>query len=315
MKEKIAIIGGNGFIGKNFTNYFANSNYEVLVIDNNLKNLIQDFHNVTSSSVDIHHTKGLIKELKNTDYVIWLVHASIPSTQDESLVDDFMLNISPIIKFLEKSKKLLDLKKFIYFSSGGTIYGDKSEQTPIVESDFKKPISNYGLSKLIAEKYIEKITQGKHFNSIILRPSNVYGPYQNLVKPQGIIGYAFNSIKNNSKLTLYDQGRVIRDFIFVKDAAKAIEKIIKNDKDIQKGETSFFNLGSGKGYSIKQVLEKIEKITNQKINFEHKSSRNFDCNFNVLNPEKLNRTYDWECDTQLDDGLQEVWNWVKNTET
>lgn len=310
MRSTVAIIGGNGFVGKNFTKYFLSKDYDVIILDHSVKEKVNLHENVKEYAVDIHHTKMLIDIIKNVDYVIWLVHASVPSTQDDSLVDDFTLNISPIIKFLEKSAALENLKKFIYISSGGTIYGDVSEHSPINEEYKHKPISNYGLSKSVAEKYIEYITRNKLFESIILRPSNIYGPFQNLVKPQGIIGYAFKAIKNNQTLDIYDGGKVVRDFIYVDDVAKAVEKCLS--EELKSGNTQFFNVGSNEGFSILQILQKIEIITEKKLQINHKSSRSFDCEYNVLDTLKINKEKNWNKEIKIEEGLLKVWEWIKS---
>lgn len=310
MKLKIAIIGGNGFVGKNFTSYFSEMGYKVIVADHSIKKLSTNNVNIKYCAIDIHHTNELINSIKDADYILWLVHASVPSTNDDSLVDDFTLNVSPIIKFLEKSTELKNLKKFIYLSSGGTIYGNTKLHIPIKESHSQKPISNYGLSKSIAEKYIEYITRNKSYETIILRPSNVYGPYQNLVKPQGIIGFAFKAIKNNLTLDLYDDGKVIRDFIYVKDLANAVLFFLNNNSI--SGKTSFFNVGSGEGKSIKEILKDIEEITGQKLQLNHKISRNFDCEYNVLNNSYISDISSWKQETDLKQGLIKVWEWIKN---
>lgn len=310
MKSTILIIGGNGFVGKNFASYFSEQNFRIIIADHSIRTTKTINPNIEPVTIDIHHTKELLEIAKNVDYVIWLVHASVPSTQDESMVDDFLLNVSPIIRFLEKANTLNNLKKFIYLSSGGTIYGNTLEHLPINEDFKQKPISNYGLSKSIAEKYIEYISQNKRFETIVLRPSNVYGPYQNLLKPQGIIGYAFKAVKDNHVLDLYDEGKVIRDFIYVDDLAAAVSKFLSSD--IKLNHTSFYNVGSSEGFSIKQILDKIEKITGHKLNLNHKSSRSFDCTYNVLNISKINRDTNWYKQTNIDDGLLKVWEWIKS---
>lgn len=306
--KNIAIIGGNGFIGKNFVNFFEKKEFRISVLDRGAKpyNAHIDFF-----STDIHHTKELIENLRNATHIIWLVHASVPSTKDDSLVDDFLLNISPLIKFLEKSNELPNLEKFIYLSSGGTVYGNYEERTPIKENFPQKPISNYGLSKSTAEKYIEYLTAEKNFESYILRPSNVFGPYQNLVKPQGIIGFAFKAIKNNLPLDLYDNGRVIRDFVYVEDLAEAVYQLILKE-NLERGTTKCYNVGSGEGHSIKYILDKIENISGKKIAYILKSSRNFDCEYNVLDTSKLSSEVNWKYKTQLTDGLLNVWNWINS---
>lgn len=306
--QTISIIGGNGFIGKNLTKYFATNKYNVLVNDNNINISQENLRNVSFHFVDIHHTNELIEITTKADHIVWLAHASIPATTDESLVDDFSLNISPVIKFLEKSSKLF-YKKFIYFSSGGAIYGDVNGKSPVNENNLQKPVSDYGLSKSVVEKYIEYLTRKSNHESIILRPSNIYGPYQNMAKPQGIIGYAFKAIRDEIPLVLYNNGQMVRDFIFVEDVAKAVEKCIC--APITKGKTNFYNVGSNEGFSIKQILEKVENITERKLKIDNKDSRNFDCEYNVLNVEKIKKTLNWSKETDLDTGLRKVWEWIQ----
>lgn len=307
MSLKVAIIGGLGFIGKNLTEYFCQRNFQVTVIDHSVKYTALK-QGINYISLQTHHTSELVKAIGDSEYVIWLVHASVPSTKVDSLVDDFNLNVLPIIKFLEEFKKCSSVKKFIYMSSGGTIYGDNVNRLPINEMFTPKPISNYGHSKLIVEKYIEYLTKEVQFQTIILRPSNVYGEYQNLIKPQGIIGYAFKAIKNNELLELYNDGVVIRDFIYVMDLASATYKILLQDFTSEK--LRIFNVSSGLGFSIKDVLNKIEMISNSKLKLNHKSSRDFDCEYNVLDNSKLSKELGWSIETQLEVGLVKVWNWI-----
>lgn len=308
MSSTIAIIGGNGFIGKNFSQYFIEKGYKVLVIDHSVTSIYADT-NISFHEIDVRHTQEVVHAVKNCDHVIWLVHASIPSTQDDSLADDFGINVLPVIKFLEKAKENLLLKKFIYLSSGGTVYGNSDKQVPLKEDHAQAPISGYGLSKVIAENYIQYLTTGSKFESVVLRPSNVFGENQNLVRPQGIIGYAFKAIKNNLPLDLYNEGLVVRDFVYVRDLAVAVEKIILREPNY--GKVTFYNVGSNVGYTIKQILEKIEGITGKKLSINHKSSRDFDCNYNVLDTSKIKVELGWEMETGLQQGLERVWNWIK----
>jgi UDP-glucose 4-epimerase len=309
MSSTIAIIGGNGFIGKNFSQYFSEKGYKVMVIDYNLATISNTDLNISFHEIEVRHTQELVTAIKNCDHVIWLVHASIPSTKDDSLADDFGINVFPIIKFLEKAKENPLLKKFIYLSSGGTVYGNSDKHVPIKENHAQTPISGYGLSKVIAEKYIEYLTKACNFESVILRPSNVFGENQNLVRPQGIIGYAFKAIKENHSLDLYNEGLVVRDFIYVRDVAIAVEKIILGKHE--KGKVTCYNLGSNKGYSIKQILEKIEDITGKKLSLNHKSSRDFDCDYNVLDTSKISEELGWKIETELQQGLEKVWDWIR----
>jgi UDP-glucose 4-epimerase len=309
MKKNIALIGGGGFIGTNLANFFNELSYKVLIIGRNVKESINDdVNSIDRKLVDVNKTSKLIESIEDYENVVWLVNDLLPSSSMDSLIDDFTFNVSPLINFMEKADKLKNLKKFIFISSGGTIYGEPINKLAIKEEDNKNPISAYGLSKIIAENYVKYITLRSSYNSIILRPSNVYGSYQNLKKPQGVVGYAFNALINDKQIDLYGDGKVIRDFVHVLDFANAIKLCLENDK-LDKVE--IFNIGSQKGYSIKEILKYIENIAHSSIKTLSKKARNFDCEYNILNIEKIKNKIGWEPKIEIEDGLQSVWNWLK----
>lgn len=309
MKKTIGIIGGSGFIGKNLTDFFLKLNYDIVVVSRTYSDLGK-LAKITWIQADVSHTSKIIDGLKNCQTIIWLASSLVPSISNESLKDDYNLNVSPIIDFFENVNQLKELNKFIFLSSGGTIYGNTSENSPITEDHSKKPISSYGLTKIITENYIKFLTQKTGIQSFILRPSNVYGKYQNLSKPQGIIGFAFKAILQKTTLDLYDDGKVTRDFIFVTDLASAINKCINSE--LKPSTTSTYNIGSEIGYTIKEILNKIEIISQNSLAIIPKSSRNFDCNYNVLNIQKMKKNLDWEPKVSIDEGLENVWNWIKD---
>ena len=310
MKQNIGIIGGAGFIGKNLSDYFFEEGCNITVLGRNIVSSKIQNPSITVVQVDCNETDKLLKSIQSCEVIIWLVSASIPSTYSDSLVNDFDINVNPLIKFLERAAELPNFKKFIFLSSGGTIYGDILENVPIEEDFLKRPISGYGLSKIVAENYIKFLTRNSNIQSFILRPSNVYGIYQNLLKPQGIIGFAFKSLINDKSIDLYNEGKVTRDFIYVTDLAKAVHCCINTDN--QKSITSVYNVGSQKGYTINEILDKISNIAKKSIHTVPKSSRSFDCNYNVLNIEKIKKDLNWQPEIEIDEGLVKVWNWIKN---
>lgn len=310
MNKSIALIGGGGFIGTNLTNFFIEEDYNVLVIG---RSVIEDLSNSTDKIkrrlIDVNKTSKLIEALADYENIVWLVNDLVPSASMDSLADDFTFNVTPLIHFLESVNKLENLKRFVFISSGGTIYGDSPSKTFLKEDNIKNPISAYGLSKIIAENYVDFITKRSSFESVILRPSNVYGNYQNLKKPQGIVGYAFNALINNKTIDLYADGEVIRDFIHVIDLAEAIKCCIEKKHEISKVET--YNVGSQEGYSIREVLDLINEVSDGNIQTVSKPARTFDCDFNVLDVSKINLQLGWEPKIKIKEGLTKVWQWVK----
>ncbi len=310
MKKSIALVGGGGFIGTNLANYFSYQDYKVLVVNRSLITKSKfSSKEIEISLIDVNHTSKLVEALSEYENIIWLVNNLVPSTSMDSLIDDFDFNVNPLIKLLESASDLKKLKKFVFISSGGTIYGDSPNKIDLTEDCEKKPISAYGLSKIISENYIEFIVKNSKFHSYILRPSNVYGSHQNLNKPQGIIGYAFNAILNNKSIDLYDEGKVIRDFVHVLDLAEAVKSCMENNS--VKSKITTYNIGSQTGYSIKEVLNLIERVSCEKLKTISKPSRDFDCHYNVLDISKIKDDLGWKPKINLETGLADVWQWIQ----
>lgn len=306
----VSIVGGYGFIGQNLSEFLTKKKMEIKIIGNNSQNKDLSYTNATLIKANISETEKLANITENTD-VIWLATSLIPGNHDKSLNLEFENNIKPIIAYLEYLiKNDIKIGKFIFVSSGGTVYGETDEQKPLREECANKPISAYGLSKLITENYVAYLTKNSNFQSIILRPSNVYGKYQNLNKPQGIIGFALKAAKEKRKLKLINKGRVVRDFIFVDDLAEVIYQVIQKPQFV--GKTEIYNVGSGKPFSISQIIDIVSTITNHTFDIQHEESRSFDCKYNVLDISKVTREFDWNPRTSISEGIDEVWKWMTN---
>jgi UDP-glucose 4-epimerase len=307
MNKSIAIIGGAGFIGCNLSNYFINQGYKVLVISRTIDRNKFESDKITFLEIDVNFSTEVTEALN--EYIIWLVNNLVPSTKMDSLIDDFTFNINPMIKIIEGIKKQSSPKRFVFLSSGGTIYGDSPNQVAFEEESTKIPISAYGLSKIISEEYINYLTiKSENLQSYILRPSNVYGIHQNLKKPQGIIGYAFKSIIDGNSLELYDGGLVVRDFLHIDDLASAINACL--NKPYKSKSIKTYNVGSQQGYTIKEVLTLITKVSGGEINIIDKPARQFDCKYNVLNIKKIQYELAWKPKVSLETGLSQVWTWI-----
>lgn len=311
MIKSVALIGGGGFIGINLANFFIKRNYKILVIGRSEVDKKKFVSNdINTMIVDVNHTAKLVEAIEDYENVIWLVNNLLPSVKMDSLVDDIELNINPLIRFLELSSCLNKVKKFVFISSGGTVYGDSLGNNFFTETSYTKPISAYGMSKIISENYIEYITRKASFDSYILRPSNVYGNFQNLLKPQGIIGYAFDSVINNRTLELFGNGQITRDFIHVFDLAHAIECCILNN--YVGAQVEKYNVGSQIGYTVKEIINLVEEVTNTSISTVPMPLRQFDCLYNVLDTTRIQKCLGWKAKININDGLALVWKGIKS---
>ncbi len=257
----ILVTGGAGFIGSNIADLFIKNNHNVTIIDNmtngNKKNISQKakFYNK-----DILDDLNDIFKKEKFDAIIH--NAALIDVTESSLKPKLYekVNVHGTINLLECCRKF-NIKKFIYASSGGAIYGIP-EYLPCDELHPKKPINPYGKTKLEAENKIIDYSDKYGINYSILRYSNIYGPRQNPFKG-GVIAKFINRMLNNKELIIFGDGAQTRDFLFVEDAASANLLALK-------ARNKIFNIGSGKETSINQICEEIKKFSNKKIEIIHK---------------------------------------------
>src|SRR3989339_4271 len=170
-----------------------------------------------------------------------------------------------------------DDKKVIYFSSGGTVYGNYGKRA-IKETDAQNPFNAHGAMKLAVEKYLQVFSHVHGLNYIILRPGNPYGRTIDNHKNQGIIDIFLKKITNNEPLEIWGDGKIVRDYIHINDLTGLIIKIIENEVN-----NEIFNAGTGIGTSINELIKIIKKTTGKNITVNYRGTRNFDVKYNIIN--------------------------------
>lgn len=289
MKKNILLIGGAGFIGASIVNRFLDDDrYNIFVLEPkkaNLNRLKDITHKISIVQGDLRDTMRLSTLLKNNniEIVFHLVSTMIPSSSLSHLQSEFNDIVIPSITLMEICAER-DIK-FIYFSSGGTIYGNSFSHN---EDSDKLPISYYGLSKTIMEEII--LFEHRHLGLkyVILRPSNPYGPSQNIYGRQGLIAVSLGKIINNLPIQIWGSGNSVRDYIYIEDLANAVYSLVDNDII---NET--INIGCGVGFSINQILKIVGDIVQRRVNVEYVESRGVDVDSIVLDCGKLNHLIDF----------------------
>ena len=140
--------------------------------------------------------------------------------------------------------------QLVYFSSGGTVYGERKTLVPFVETDPKEPISYYGLSKQMIENSILFEHRVSNLDFVILRPSNPYGHGQSINGRQGLIAVALGKVLAGETMTIWGDANQVRDYIYIDDLSKVVVQLLKEDISCRT-----INIGSGKGYTVKEVLK------------------------------------------------------------
>lgn len=295
INDNVLLLGANGFIGKNMINFLSDAGYIVHALDKS--DILFGGNNVISVNISISETvdlKNYINE-KNIKIVIHLVSGMLASSPACDFYKEMNDIIIPTFHLIDA---LCDLNvKFVYFSSGGTIYGE-SEQLTLKEEVLCHPTSYYGYSKLIIEEYLRLANKKNNLLYLILRPSNPYGRFQNPKKKQGFIAVALDKIINNESIEIWGDGSVIRDYIYIDDLCSILVDLLKNNII-----NMTLNVGSGVGHSLIEITKALAYVSGKEISIVFKDARQVDISKTVLDIKKLKSVVDFK-PTSILDGIQ-----------
>lgn len=307
---KILLLGAAGFIGTNLTIELAkNAENEITLVDR-CRDFFNPIVNINLKNIRIVES-GLTVDmdfdsiLKNQEVVYHLVSTTVPTTSNQHISQELVSNVVFSANLFEACIRC-GVKKVVFISSGGTVYG-KEVDCPLKEKTATNPISSYGVQKVTIEKllYLYRYMYGLDYR--IIRLANPYGPYQ---RPNGVLGavttFTYKALKGD-EITVYGDGSVVRDFIYIDDAIRAIMKIAKGEN---KHRT--FNLGCGYGTSIKQVLETIEKALGKSMNVSYIEGRKVDVPVNYLDISRYEKYYGALNPISLEEGIKKTVDFMKH---
>lgn len=310
---KFIITGGAGFIGSNMVNKLEQQNHEVVIIDNlstgKIKNIAGNLSNTKFYLQDIRNPDvDKIFEIEQPDVLIhFAAQASvIASIEDPALDAD--INIMGLINLLNASVKY-KLKKFIFISTGGAIYGDATV-IPTSEDYIPDGISPYALTKYTSEGYLKVFYKLYGLKYSVLRLSNVYGPRQVPKGECGVIPIFFEKCFNNEDAVLYAYDDMptgtFRDYVYVDDVCNAVYLCIdKSDNDI-------FNIGTGSETSTRKVFEYTKELVGSDNKLILKSARIGDVRRGILDITKAINKLGWKPMIEFDFGINLTYQYIKD---
>lgn len=286
---KIILLGAAGFIGTNLVIELAkNKKNEITVVDRNktyfstLQNM--DIPHLRIVESDLTMDSDYMSLVANQDLVYHLVSTTVPTTSNQHIAEELKGNVVLSANLFEACVHQ-GVKKVVFLSSGGTVYG-KESKCPLNEKTPTNPITSYGIQKVSIEKLLYLYNYMYGLNYRIIRLTNPYGPYQ---RPNGVLGavttFTYKALRGE-EINVYGDGSVVRDFIYIDDAVRGIQKIVEgNDRH------HTFNLGCGYGTSIKQVLETIEDALGIELNIKYTEARKVDVPVNYLDIKRFETAY------------------------
>lgn len=305
---KALVIGGNGFIGTNLVEGLLADGYQVRVLDRYPSRYRDPFPGVEYVVGDLGNHGDVISAVKGIDHVFHLAYTTLPQTSNDDPVYDVRSNIADTVQLLQECRTA-QVKKVIFISSGGTVYG-VPQQTPIPEDHPTEPICSYGISKLAIEKYLNLFHRLWGLEYVVARLSNPYGEQQNPNSKQGAVGVFLGNIQQGKPITIWGDGSVVRDYIYIGDVTKGLIACAKYNPGPD--DYRVFNIGEGSGHSLNQLIEALKEVVDKPVEVNYTPARAVDVPANVLDISRAKKYLKWAPEMELKEGLRRSWKWVNS---
>lgn len=302
---KCLVLGGNGFIGSHLVDKLLLEGNQVRVFDLMAENFRSPRAEVDYVSGDFSDGDALSASLSDIEIVFHLACSSLPGPSNENPFVDVQANLLDTISLLDQCVSC-GVKKVVYTSSGGTVYGIP-ENLPVSESCPTDPLCSYGIVKLTTEKYLALYQHLHGLEYAILRPSNPYGCRQNPLSGQGVISVFLGKIARNEPLQIWGRDDIVRDYIYIEDLVEGIYLAALNP---MKGR--IYNLGSGVGKSLGEIIDIIDLVTNSNPEIEFFPSRACDIPGIFLDISRAKRELGWTPQVSLTEGIRATWEFVSS---
>lgn len=302
---KILVTGGAGFIGSNLVDGLVAAGHDVFVVDNlstggksNLNANVKFYETDICDKLELKN----IFETEKPEVVFHLAAQASVSVSVDNPALDVNVNVIGTINLLELCRDYA-VKKFIFSSTGGAIYGDKASR-PTAETAEEKPLTPYGMDKLQAERFIEFFAADSQIKPVILRYANVYGPRQNPHGEAGVIAIFTAKMLANESCKLYGDGEQTRDFVYVSDVVEA------NLKALEYGHMGTFNIGSGKETTINDVTRILRNAAQTNVEPTHEPAK-LEQRHSCLDSTKAQEVLQWHPSVSIEEGLEKTVSFYK----
>lgn len=253
---------------------------------------------------DIRDGSALDRALTGATAVHHLFSATVPASAEQDPLLDLSGNVGLTLDLLSRCVKAR-VQKLVFVSSGGTVYGIP-QSLPITEDAPTRPIGIYGAGKLAIENYLHCYRHVHGLDYTVLRLSNPYGDGQRLDRNQGAIGTFMLRALHNEPITIWGDGEVTRDYLYIDDVIDALVLAAQTE-----GSERVFNIGSGVGLSLNEILRALQPLFPQALDVRHVEGRNFDVRANVLDIRRAREHLGWQPRIGLNEGLSRMLAWMR----
>ena len=312
MSGRVLVTGGAGFIGSHIAEAYLAAGWEVVVLDDLSRG---HQRNVPSGArfvrADVRSPEAR-KLLAEDGFTVLNHHAAqidVRVSVDEPALDA-SINVVGLANLLEGAGAG-GVKRVVFASSGGVVYGDP-DVVPTPETAPKAPISPYGVSKLSGEYYLRALAALRGFEAVAMRYANVFGPRQDPKSEAGVVSIFVSRLLENRPLTVFGNGLQTRDYVFVRDVARA--NVLASTAPVPAGtgiDDTAFNIATGRQTNVLELGELVGKVMGQKPVIETAPARPGELFRSSLDISKAGRVLGWKPQSGFDDGLPQLVDWFR----
>jgi len=305
---KIVLFGGGGFIGSTIADRLLLDGHELRIFERPRVPPYRKFSEservewVTGDLSSVHDVGNAVRGM---DVVMHLVSTTLPKSSNDDPVYDVQSNVVATLQMLN-AVVAHKIGKIIFISSGGTVYGNPM-YLPIDEKHPTEPLVSYGITKLTIEKYLQMYSHSYGIKAITLRVANPYGERQRIETAQGAVGVFLHRALSGLPIEIWGDGSVTRDYIHVSDVAEAFVKAVE-----YQGACNCFNVSSGSGASLNELVKVLENILDKHIDVSYKSARPFDVPVSILSNDLARKELNWIPKVHMHEGIARTSEWVRS---
>jgi UDP-glucose 4-epimerase len=305
---KILITGGAGFIGSNVADMLIAKKHDLVIIDNLSSgfeyNVNKEAKLIKADITDFDKIEKIFNEEKPE--IIYHFAAQIDVRKSVSdPIFDAKTNIMATLNLIKLSNDF-KIKKFIFSSTGGAIYGDTDDR-PTKEEHSEWPLSPYGIAKLATDKFLNFYYEIFGLKYVSLRYGNVYGPRQNPYGEAGVVAIFLNKMLKNEQPIINGDGKQTRDYTYIDDVAKANILALEHMDKI-----GIYNVGTSIEISVNDLFTEINKNFGGKFKEMHGPAKLGEQKTSCLNYEKIKKDMGFEPEINFSEGIKKTYEWFKN---
>jgi UDP-glucose 4-epimerase len=248
---------------------------------------------------------ALAAAMEGFEVVFHLVHDATPFSANLDMARDVQLSVIASLALFDISRRL-KIRRIVFVSSGGTIYG-RAQEVPTPETAPTDPITAYGVNKLLVEKYLALYEHLYGLDFRVLRVANPFGPFQVAAKSQGFVAALISRALAGEDIEIWGDGSVVRDYIFVDDVVEAMLAAVTDQSSFRT-----FNIGTGTGRSLRDVIATMEMHLGRKLAIAWKPGRAIDVPTSVLSITRAQEVLHWSPKVSFEDGVRRTIDWWRS---